>query len=298
MKALVKVIDGETKVRFPLTRILHRIGRGPSCDLSLDGEDVSRHHVEITQTDEGVFVRDLRSANGTFINDQPIEFLHQLEIGDRLVIGSHLLILIDEQDKRLAATMLGNEEHARNLRLPDASFPPDIHVSNDATERMQPGTDPLAHLEVKAAEERRRPRLIVCNGPNAGAALALVLPEVSIGRAPECNLVLPDKEVSARHARLVERRGGHYVYDARSLNGVLVNGHRVRGVRLQPGDTVRLGNTELRYEDPARPTAVPLTTAPNDPFSENAPSVYGPWPWVGLGLVCLAAFMAVGYLVL
>jgi hypothetical protein len=69
-----------------------------------------------------------------------------------------------------------------------------------------------------------------------------------IGRAPHCDLRLPDPTVSRRHAELRLEPEGWVLEDLGSLNGVEVNGLRVRRTRLTPGDEVRLGDSRLRFE--------------------------------------------------
>ncbi|HZP67881.1 MAG TPA: FHA domain-containing protein [Rudaea sp.] len=44
------------------------IGRGSECDLILDEPEMSRRHAMIENSDDGIFLRDLGSANGTFVN--------------------------------------------------------------------------------------------------------------------------------------------------------------------------------------------------------------------------------------
>ena len=69
-------------------------------------------------------------------------------------------------------------------------------------------------------------------------------PDVTIGREG-CDVVLPDPEVSRRHAALRMTGDGPAVEDLDSSNGTWVNGKRIHGVHpLQEGDVVRFGNTE------------------------------------------------------
>lgn len=50
------------------------IGREADCDLVLDDPRVSRHHVQLEVLDDGrVVLRDLGSANGTYVDDRRIE---------------------------------------------------------------------------------------------------------------------------------------------------------------------------------------------------------------------------------
>lgn len=77
---------------------------------------------------------------------------------------------------------------------------------------------------------------------------------IDIGRLPGQAVVLADSEVSRRHARLYLDRGALVVADLGSANGVYVNGQRIERQRLQPGDTVRVGQTILTLEWPGNVT--------------------------------------------
>ncbi|HKH16214.1 MAG TPA: FHA domain-containing protein, partial [Solirubrobacteraceae bacterium] len=68
-----------------------------------------------------------------------------------------------------------------------------------------------------------------------------------IGRRATADIVLDDSTVSRRHALVVERGGASVIADDRSLNGVYVNGQRVREARLRHGDEVRIGDRMMRY---------------------------------------------------
>ncbi len=68
-----------------------------------------------------------------------------------------------------------------------------------------------------------------------------------IGRDPENDIRLSDRSVSMRHA-LVLLLGGEYVIeDLGSLNGIFINGERVKKAVLRSGDTLKLGHAILRF---------------------------------------------------
>jgi pSer/pThr/pTyr-binding forkhead associated (FHA) protein len=70
---------------------------------------------------------------------------------------------------------------------------------------------------------------------------------VAIGRDPENDIRLSDRSVSKRHA-LVCLIGGEYVIqDLGSLNGIFINGERVKTAVLHSGDTLKLGHAILRF---------------------------------------------------
>jgi pSer/pThr/pTyr-binding forkhead associated (FHA) protein len=66
------------------------VGREEGCELVLQGpgcDTVSRQHISIEQTDLGILVTDLGSANGTLLNDNPLENPEPLVVGDRIQLG-------------------------------------------------------------------------------------------------------------------------------------------------------------------------------------------------------------------
>jgi hypothetical protein len=71
---------------------------------------------------------------------------------------------------------------------------------------------------------------------------------VVIGRLPECDVVLPDSNVSRRHAELRRKGDGVFVTDLGSTNGTRVNGTMVREQLLASGDEVTVGATRLIFE--------------------------------------------------
>jgi hypothetical protein len=73
---------------------------------------------------------------------------------------------------------------------------------------------------------------------------------LTIGRSSANDLPLEsDDFASVRHARIEPRRDGVWVEDIGSTNGTYVNGARLSTPRrLAPGDVIRVGSTDLRYE--------------------------------------------------
>ena len=71
---------------------------------------------------------------------------------------------------------------------------------------------------------------------------------VLIGRSRECDLVLPDQNISRRHSELRQKGGNYVIVDLGSTNGVEVNGKRVRSLELKNGDVITMGTTRVRFE--------------------------------------------------
>jgi pSer/pThr/pTyr-binding forkhead associated (FHA) protein len=96
-------------------------------------------------------------------------------------------------------------------------------------------------------------KLLVASGPASGQSLVLALPDRSyrVGRSPDCDLVLPDDDVSREHAAFEKRWQGVFVRDLGSKNGVQIEGQKIRGERrLRHGDVLLVGTTQLKVDDP------------------------------------------------
>ncbi len=126
---------------------------------------------------------------------------------------------------------------ARDLRLPQESMV--LSPQQVAAYLPQPTARELARLVVAAS-----PAIA------AGTSFAIGTASVFIGRSANNDIVIAsDEYASGRHARFEPRRDGVYVEDIGSTNGTFVNGTQVtRAHRLAPGDVVRAGETDLRFE--------------------------------------------------
>ena len=82
----------------------------------------------------------------------------------------------------------------------------------------------------------------------------------SVGSAQDNALCLRDETVSRYHVRLAAQADGVRVCDLGSTNGTFVGDVRVRDCVVQPGTTLRLGNSELKLQS-GLPTSVTLHDA-------------------------------------
>ena len=127
---------------------------------------------------------------------------------------------------------------SKDLRLPQESFI-------------------LAPQQAEAAglRERRSPtmgRLVVVKSPalDEKSEFALDSAAITIGRGSQNTITLEDDDfASASHARIEPRQDGVWLEDAGSTNGTYLNGVKLsRPRKLTPGDLVRVGETDFRFE--------------------------------------------------
>lgn len=90
--------------------------------------------------------------------------------------------------------------------------------------------------------------------------------DLSLGRAPQCDVVLEDVKASRRHARLVVQGSVVELEDLDSSNGTYLNGNRVKRKLLRDGDEIRIGLTSIKFVEavPEAPRTVAVT--PDDPY--------------------------------
>jgi Protein of unknown function (DUF3662)/FHA domain len=69
-----------------------------------------------------------------------------------------------------------------------------------------------------------------------------------LGRSKDCDIQLADPNVSRRHAELRQEGSAYWLIDLDSTNGSQVNGHRTARAKLESGDTITVGSTDLVFE--------------------------------------------------
>jgi pSer/pThr/pTyr-binding forkhead associated (FHA) protein len=82
--------SGET---FVLDGEQSRIGRSPEAEVFLDDVTVSRNHALLVRRRDGMYIDDLGSLNGTYVNRKRIES-HKLHDGDELQVGKYKLTFL------------------------------------------------------------------------------------------------------------------------------------------------------------------------------------------------------------
>ena len=91
------------------------------------------------------------------------------------------------------------------------------------------------------------PKLIVMTDPGKTKLVRLQLPETRIGRISSNELVIDSERVSRLHAVVTVTDGMVTISDLESRNGTLVNGARIRSQVLANGDTIAVGDCQMRF---------------------------------------------------
>jgi hypothetical protein len=202
---------------------------------------------------EGAFTKAFRSG------------LQPLEIGRRIVreldagrtVGVHgvvapnhfTVVLSPEDFERFASfrDALAREladaarEHARDERYHFVG-PVVVELTEDPHRKQ-------GDLRVDAAIEQGEGGWAAALVLADGSRVALGEEDATIGRLPDCAVALSDPQVSRHHAQLRRSPEGYRVVDLGSTNGTTVNGAPVADHLLRDGDTIGVGNTQIRFEE-------------------------------------------------
>src|SRR2546426_466812 len=207
------------------------LGSDASCAIPLSGAAVlPRHALLQGQADGQVIIRKVSPAadvliNGVRLSAEPTPLLH----GDKVEVGGHELTLVDERRS-------GSTQYVQAFTPATAAAP--------AKAGVKPSAIGVTGGRVVSLTDGREYVI-------TGASLVF-------GREAGCDVVVPGKDVSRRHAEIVQTPKGYLLVDS-STNGTFVNEERVEGQRiLARADVIRLGDEQFRfYADVAPTTAVP-----------------------------------------
>src|SRR5437870_952086 len=206
------------------------LGSDASCAISLTGAGVLPHHAVLqSQADGQVVIRKASPAadvliNGVRLGAEPTPLLH----GDKVDVGGQELTFVDER-------------RSGSTQFVKAFTPPSAGTTTPGGKSTTVGTTGGRIVSLTDGRE-----YVI-----TGASLVF-------GREAGCDVVVPGKDVSRRHAEIVQTPKGYLLVDT-STNGTFVNEERLEGQRiLARTDVIRLGDEQFRfYTDAAPATAAP-----------------------------------------
>ncbi len=203
----VRMADGREVRRRVFLPPAMIVGRDPTCNLFIDNLAVSRRHARLAWERGHFVIEDLKSANGTAVNGNPVTRAI-VEPGDRVEIGKFEITLDELPDLP---------------RGPETLFLP--------TEKLRTAS---------AAAAPAVPRLV-------GEGLSLKLTrDVLIGRGEGVDATAKGFFVRPVHARVFRGEKGKLRLACFGRGTVRVNGRRLASADLGPGDVIVVGRSAFR----------------------------------------------------
>ena len=276
------------------------IGRdSDTADFVLEDSTVSRKHVQITKTPEGLVLKNLSRVNPTLVNDEEHKETILLKEGDRIQIGGSTFIFSEENIPDLAKkkkpAAKKNKKKAKNydnifddLETPqeETPVPPTIaEEDTSASDKSEPSAydtifeESPGEADVSFDLIPETPFLLkVLSGPNAGAEIGMEKNlSYVIGKDSQvCDITFQDLSVSRTHARLsISVEGAIEIEDLGSKNGIVVNGTPITEKKiLTSQDLVAMGTTVFLIIDREAPQETiysPVLKSYEPPSQETPP---------------------------
>jgi len=251
------------------------VGRATDCDLQLVEGHVSRHHARLRVIGGTIWIQDLQSANGTFVNGDRVAGAWRLFHGDEVAFDT------------MRYQLIGDAPDLTPIRPPGQ--PPDqLEVSERVDEPPRVETAEMAtaeaagivHASASATTVESGPALVGRSAPILGRTFPLAFGRHLIGRGPDADIHIAEASVSLRHAEIELRPDGAQLVNLISTNGTWVNDAEIHTTHLKHGDVVRIGRVSLEYRTPTPRIARGERTR---------------WVWIAVALVALAVALAAAW---
>jgi len=228
MGKLVVSLDGVVIKEVQITKDKTTLGRRPYNDIVIDNLAVSGEHAVLQMVGADVFIEDLNSTNGTYINGKAIK-KQLLTHNDTVEIGKYKIkYLVDES---------GEYEKTMIMR-PGANVPPPgaPHPLQSGHPSLV-GNSAFGPLGAAPASPAQAASIKVLNGAAAGREVTLTKVVTTVGK--------PGVQV----ASITKRPNGYafaHVEGAQrpSINGVPLVGD---SVPLRNGDVIELAGTQMQF---------------------------------------------------
>lgn len=216
MPKMIVSIDEVVIKEVQLTKDKTTLGRRPYNDIVIDNLAVSGEHAVLQMTGGEVFLEDLNSTNGTYLNGKAVK-KQQLQNGDSIEIGKYKIKFVgdgvaDNFDKTMVVK-------AR----PAASTPPRPASLMGSGDSMGMGA---FHASIK-----------VLSGAASGREVPLTKVVTTIGK--------PGVAVAA----ITRRQQGFVVHHVEGAGNPTLNGNPIKAdpISLKNGDLIELAGTQMQF---------------------------------------------------
>jgi len=234
MPKMIVSIDGVVIKEVQLTKDRTTLGRRPYNDIVIDNLAVSGEHAVLQLTGNEVFLEDLNSTNGTYVNGKAVK-KQLLQNNDTVEIGKYKIKFINEAPgATFEKTMIIKPGMVPPMPKPVAPAGAATAVAAKPAAAAAPLAAPTAAAGADAAANAS---IKVLSGAAAGREVPLVKVVTTIGK--------PGVAVAA----ITKRSHGFVVAHVEGSNKPTLNGAAIgpEPVTLKNGDMLELAGTQMQF---------------------------------------------------
>jgi pSer/pThr/pTyr-binding forkhead associated (FHA) protein len=229
MPKMIVSIDGVVIKEVQLTKDRTTLGRRPYNDIVIDNLAVSGEHAVLQLTGNEVFLEDLNSTNGTYVNGKAVK-KQLLQNNDTVEIGKYKIKFINEAPgATFEKTMIIKPGMVPPMPKPGAPAPAAAGAAVAAGNKLGEGA--------AAPSAGANASIKVLSGAAAGREVPLVKVVTTIGK--------PGVAVAA----ITKRSHGFVVAHVEGSNKPTLNGTAIgpEPVALKDGDMLELAGTQMQF---------------------------------------------------
>ena len=282
-------------------------GRGANCEAVIPETSLSRRHARFFLKDKELYVEDLGSTNGTFVNGEQLEKEARLVRYNDIIrfdiiefkVFVELTSAAAAQEARHVIAAASDKSETRaprswavNEELGQGTVVMDLGAKKRAAEEQDEEVKDKA-LDETLLQSVDQPSLIGIRGVDKGKVIALAVGEEprtvwQMGRGAEMDVVIDDPSVSEHQAQIICEQGTWKLVDVISTNATYVNGDKILTHYLSNNDTFSLGGTEYLFR-------ISNKTAFRPRKVESSPSSLSPI-WIGAAVALVVGLLTAYFL--
>ena len=241
MGKLVVSLDGVVIKEVQLTKDRTTLGRRPYNDIVIDNLAVSGEHAVLQMAGADVFIEDLNSTNGTYINGKAIK-KQLLTHNDTVEVGKYKIKYLVDESSEYEKTMImrpagGHTPPPLGRQAAMSSAHPGMTSLSGNSDFAALGGALTQPMPMSMAEPATMASIKVLNGAAAGREVTLTKVVTTVGK--------PGVQVASITRRPTGYAFAHVEGAARpSVNGVPLVGE---SVPLRNGDVIELAGTQMQF---------------------------------------------------
>ncbi len=206
------------------------IGRHDSNDVIIDNLAVSGSQAKIDQMAEGFLLTDLKSTNGTFVNEELVSSCW-LKNGDVILVGKHTLVFAYREGETIPESPM---EDMDQTMIMDTEEYRSLLKKNIPQPIIQPkAPEPSGSLSFLAGGE---------------GEVELSKKLTKIGKNPTCDIVISGLTVGKMAATISKRPAGYYLSYVSGMAKPKINGKTIKeSAKLNEFDVIELGSLKAEF---------------------------------------------------
>jgi pSer/pThr/pTyr-binding forkhead associated (FHA) protein len=239
-----------------------KIGRQKDNDVIIENLAVSSYHGKIDSAGDGFIYTDLKSKNGSFINEAPV-ISHWLEDGDVINIGKHSLTFAyfdseplpqDKQTREMEKTMIIDTNEYRSMvkktdAKPDAAAPPAPAPQAPLESTPEPAAEPAPEPVSDKNKRKKKVRGYLTYLTGGEGTLALKQKVIKIGKDTASDILVAGWKIGKTAATISRTRDGYFFSYVNGFAKPRINNIKAskKPQKLDESDIISIGSIQLQF---------------------------------------------------